>query len=216
MTASSPRGGRRRFSIASFDGLSSLPGMLLRDTLANNIMHAADEANAKVLVNWNAPDTSLITGTPQTYMAGDLEAAATWYRMAAYGPFGLSVKAGATPYTLVVEVEAKASIAAATQIAIEVGPLADLPHNIIDGTGRNSQQWNTSSTARAWLTSVSTSNLIVVDSSALSAVTARPTDEAGEPREIVSVEVYVNVFGWSTAGTAEPWIYGVHVREYVG
>lgn len=218
MTASSPRGGRRRYSIAGFDGLSTIPAMLYRDTVANNILHAADEASAKVLVNWNAPDTSLITGTPQVYMAGDLETASRWYRMAAYGPFGLSVRTGSRPYTLVVEVEAKASIAAATQIAIEIGPLMDQPGNIIAGTGRNSQQWNTSSTSRAWLTSVSASNLIVVDSTTLETITSRPTVDAvtGLDLEVLSCEVYVNVFGWSTAGTAEPQIYGVHVREYVG
>lgn len=215
MTARSPRGGRRIFDSTRFDNQSPVGTMVVRDALLNNILHAADEANAKVLVNWTAPKSSLIAGTPQTYVTGDLEAADTWYPIESYGPFGLSVFADGTPYPLVVEVLARSSTAGAdVSVAVQV---SRTPHEL--STFREYQRWNTSSATPAWLTSVSASNLIVPARSALLPPVPRPTIDAASSsltREVLQCDVYVNVFGWSDLGVDEVQLHGMHVREYVG
>jgi hypothetical protein len=213
-----PRGGRRLFPATLFDGDSTVGAMGVRDYLANNAMHAADEAGAKVLVNWTAPDSSLITGTPQTYLTGDLETTNVWYRIESYGPFGLSVFADGTPYQIVAEVYAAASAASACDIAIQIAPsIIETPTEIVFGTGRDSQQWTTSSTSVAWLTSVSGSNRILPTSAAFLARERVTTDVfAGDPVGVVQCEFFVNVYGRGTSGVAEPRIHGLHVREYVG
>ena len=218
MTTRSPRGGRRIFDATLLDGQSAVDAMVCRDALMNNALHAADEGNAKVWINWSAPDPALITGTPQTYLTGDLEAAATWFRIISYGPFGLSVFADGTPYTLVCEVEAAASAAAAVRVAVQVGPLMSSPTSEIYAATSNTLRWDTSSATRAWLTSTTTTNLIVPTASAFMPPAVRPTTDvdAGEPREVLQCEVWVNVFGYSVLGVQQPRIYGMHVREYVG
>jgi hypothetical protein len=212
-----PRGGRRLFDSSLYDGLSPIGAMSFRDDLVNNALHAADEGNAKVLCCWTAPDSSLITGTPATYMSGDLEATSVWYRMATCGPYGLSVFADGTPYTLVVEVLAASSAASAVKVAVQVGQRVDVPTEIEYGSGLNSQEWTTSSTTPAWLTSVSGSNLVVPTIDAWRE-TARPTTDvpSGEPREIVQCEIYVHIFGYGTVAVAEPRVHGLLVREFVG
>ena len=218
MTARSPKGGRRPFDPTRFDGYSPVGANACRDTLINNIVHSADEANAKVLVNWNAPDPALITGTPQTYVTGDLEAAATWYHIGSYGPYGLNAFADGTPYTLVCELEAASSVAAtAVRVAIQVGAYSVSPTSEIYGSGTNSLRWDTSSATRAWLTSTAATNLIVPSRASFvpPGVWETTDDAGGEPREVLQCNVWINVFGYSAGGVAEPRIYGMHVREYV-
>jgi hypothetical protein len=218
--SSSPRGGRRLFASTLFDGTSAIDVVVCRDSLVNNVLHAADVANAKVLVDWNAPDTSLITGTPQTYLTGDtpMPAAGDWFPIAIYGPFDLSVRADGTPYSLVVDLEMASSVAAASvQVAVQVGPVTDTPRDVLDVTGENSLEWTSSPTTRAWLTTTSPTKLIVPQSRTYPPAVHPTTDVAGgEPREVIMSEVMLTFYGQSTAGVAEPRIYGVFVREYCG
>lgn len=87
----SPIGKLRFFSAAAIGTDTPLDPAFARDAVANNLIHLADQACAKVLVNDMAADDTLITGggnAPEVLtITNDTD---EWRTVAVYGPFDIS------------------------------------------------------------------------------------------------------------------------------
>lgn len=91
MSYTSPRGGRRYFTSSALGAQRAVSPFSVRDALANNLMHLADQAHSKVLVNDMSVNGSILTGNAGP--TADIASAGTgeFYVVQVYGPFDLSV-----------------------------------------------------------------------------------------------------------------------------
>lgn len=111
MSYTSPRGGRRYFTASALDAQKVVSPFNVRDALANNLMHLADQAHSKVLVNDMAVESTILTGNAGP--TADLASGGTgeFWTVQVYGPFDLSVfayKGERIPYQINVDIYATA------------------------------------------------------------------------------------------------------------
>lgn len=111
MSYTSPRGGRRYFTASALDAQKAVSPFNVRDGIANNLLHLADQAHSKVLVNDMSVESTILTGNAGP--TADLAAAGTgeWWTVQVYGPFDLSVfayKGERIPYQINVDIYATA------------------------------------------------------------------------------------------------------------
>lgn len=107
MSYTSPRGGRRYFTAAGMDYTQPVEPMNVRDGLANNLLHLADQAHSKVLVNDMAVNSTILTGNASAWSSA--EGSGTWRCVQVFGPFDLSVfayRGERVPYSIRAHVSA--------------------------------------------------------------------------------------------------------------
>jgi hypothetical protein len=223
MTASSPKGGRILYPASYQQADDPLDAVLLRNAIVNNALHAGDQA-ARVLVNWQTPNNSLITGNPTLYRTPDtLAATNTWYLVDAYGPWPISVWSTGGAYRLRVALWAKAGSGNAT-FAVALGPRGAARGVLDGGTGVAGEDAlifaATASAVVVQLTPSGGTDLITVSDMAIT--TSRnvraTTDEPGSPRlvDVVVNELEVSVWVKQSSIGTPAQLHGVHVAEFVG
>ena len=208
MTYSSPR----KRIIASPSTLltaeSPLSAYDVRDVVVNNLLHHADQACARVLVNYQSP---LLSGK-NDYISG-LDADGRWSVVESFGPFPLSVEQrdGALyAYPLRVALDAGSdgtSHTYAVQVSVD-GYTRPVPSTDITDGG-DSCVFTATTAASGWLTP--TVDNIINPQSVLAA--ARPvatlTEEGGDAVTVLCYMAFVRVMCIGTS----PRLYGVHVAE---
>lgn len=223
MTATSPKGGRILHPSTYQQADDPLDAALLRNAIVNNALHAADQ-QARVLVNWMAPNSSLVTGNPPLYRTPDtLAATDTWYLVDAYGPWPISVWSTGGAYRLRVALFAQAGSGTAT-FGICVGPRGSARAILDGGTGVTGEDAivysGTTSATPVELTPSGGSDIITVsDATLVSGRRVRSTtDEPGSARlvDVATHEVEVTVWVQQTAIGTPARLYGVHVAEFIG
>lgn len=235
MTARSTRGGRLDFSAAKFGANAPLDAFTQRDHIANNVLHCADEGMACTLIDWTSPDYTKITGLSASsarQQAADRSVdrhghATTRYENATgivteSGPFHLPVFDTA-PYRVVVRALGASDNAGTTAtFSVQVGAWSMLGDAVSGpGTAETVTFNGIAGTAPTWLTPT-TSNVITLSQSNVDAcMRTRDTfdDTGGLALSVDLCEVYVRV--WATAigaakGAWHAYLYGLHVRAYVG
>lgn len=209
--------GRVRFDASRSEGTFPLSTTLVRDRVLNNALHFADE-NARALVNWMAPDATLIGAN--TYRTP--EAVATSYRLVeCYGPLPITLHADGSPYRIRAHVFGASSGGHGVTFAIVLSPVV-----LTDGgeatdlasiSDRAVEYAATSSASPSWL------------AAGVGAVTFDPpasvvgsdfrdtlTDTSGDPTAVEIPVVYAAVFAKTANVASTPLLYGVHISEYVG
>jgi hypothetical protein len=223
MSQSSPFGGRRDFDLALAGEDDSVNTVLCRDYISNNILHAADQTCAKVLVNWMAADDAYIVDNVDQFSTGYYRAD-QWLCIAAYGPFDLStrlVDGVVKPYRIRAAVFAASSTANSTSYALEItrGRFldSDIPGGVLTtlmpGTETNIIfLGSTSSTTPGWLTPSGNGWC----DPTLDAVTIEERSVIDLPGGSVRVSLETSTIGLRLLayGDAEPRVYGLHVAEF--
>ncbi len=220
MSLSSPHGGTRLLASTLAATDETVDPAVVRHFVANNILHAADQTAARVLVNYVVADNSLIVGNAVQYTPG-LPLGGRWYPIAAFGPFATSVetRAGARrPYRIRVALAGASSDGGECFFAVVAGqpentyyiPTSELtpPYDCVT--------FSTTSTTPAWLTP--SDDLLeiapgTVDACAVSIPTV--THPGGDPTTVTISGVGFRVMAYSDA-EATPLLYGVHIAEYYG
>ena len=223
MTATSPKGGRILYPSSYQQADDPLDAATLRNAIVNNALHAADQ-QARVLVNWMAPSSSLVSGNPPLHREPDtLAAADTWYLVDAYGPWPLSVWATGGAYRLRVALFGQAGSGTAT-FGVCVGPRGSARAILDGGTGVAGEDAivysGTTSATPVELTPSGGSDIITVsDATLVSGRRARSTtDEPGSARlvDVVLHEIEVTVWVKQSSIGTPARLYGAHVAEFVG
>jgi hypothetical protein len=224
MTQSSLFGGRRDFDLVHYSADRPIGPYLARDYVANNVMHAADQTCARVLVNDMAADDTYIVDNVDQFATAYSDAL-YWHPVEARGPFNISVKLNADgrpqPYRLRCAINAASGTGAvAVNYAILVVPgffLAGITESAWDLSGLAGGTnvcifGATTSTSPAWLTPAANGYIdVTMDVVSL-----------GE-RSVIDVPGSTSYVGLATAeigivvlayGSAAPRVYGLHVAEF--
>lgn len=228
MSQSSPFGGRRDFDLAlalGTSGSAPVSPVLCRDYISNNILHAADQACARVLVNWMAADDAYIVDNVDQFTTGYYRDD-QWLCIAGYGPFDLSVRQNTdgvpVPYRIRACVYAKSSTAATTHYALQVVRGEFLDANLAGGMlvslapatdGTNLiYLGSTSSTTAGWLSPVG-SGWCDVTMGAVSIETRSVIDVPGGSSHVAlqTCTVGLRLLAY---GDTVPQVYGLHVAEF--
>lgn len=220
MSQSSPRGGRRLFPADMLTPQRPVDPAHVRDVLANNLMHLADQAHAKVWVNDLAPDEALQDGNDGV-LASVTVSEAEWRTVQVYGPFDLSVMqfAGARiPYQVRVElfatsddVEWAAVLCLPDETTSYFAGAFEPPSDAVRFT-------STGSTVPTWLAPTTSPGLIVpsrglADRSRASSPTLDGV--GGSVTEVVSSGVCVRVVARATDEDVTAELYGAFVAEFM-
>lgn len=220
MSLSSPHGGTRPISSTLAATDETVDPAVVRHFIANNILHAADQTAARVLVNYVVADNSLIVGNAVQYTPG-VPLGGRWYPIAAFGPFALSVetRAGARrPYRIRVALAGASNDGGECFFAVVANhpgvtyyvPTTELtpPYDCVT--------FSTTSTTPAWLTP-SDSLLEIAPGTADYCAHALPTvtHPGGDPTMVQITRLGFRVLAYSDVEST-PLLYGVHIAEYYG
>jgi hypothetical protein len=228
MTQSSPFGGRRDFDLALFGEDDSINSVMCRDYVSNNVLHAADQTCARVLVNWMAADDAYIVDNVDQFTTGYYRSD-QWLAIAGYGPFSISVRQDASgvpvPYRIRAAVyAASATAATTTYYALQVIPGEFLDANMAGGIdvtlapvtdGSNLiYLGSTSSATPAWL-APSFSGWCDVTMPAVSIETRSVLDVPGGTAYVAvhPATIGLRLLAYSD-GAVAPRVYGLHVAEF--
>jgi hypothetical protein len=225
MTATSPRGGRRDFPATFFDGNSDVDSYIVRDALANNALHCADEALACHYINWTAVDGSLLSGNPQTTLTPRSSIAASRFMpITVEGPFSLPVWSNFDSYRLRVALRGAATGGGTATFALAITPsvpspsdaLADLSE--IAELGSNRADFSTSSSTPAWLTPTPGDLITLPENLVRACEVERVTldDLSGLSTSVAVFQFYVTVWGKISNTSTTAVVHGLHVAGYVG
>lgn len=217
--STSPLGGRVRFELARAGDVGPLSTTLVRDRILNNALHYADE-NARVLVNWMAPDAARTGGNG----ARTPVSVSTSHRLIeSRGPFALTAHADGRAYRIRAEVFGASSGGHDVTFALVLSPAPlTAPGEAVDVArmlDRAVEYSPTSSSTPSWLTAALGSTLLdtgryLVDLGVMRFPTL--VDTASDPTVVDVPSVYVSVFAKTANVASTPQLYGVHVSEYVG
>lgn len=219
MTQSSPHGGMKTFALEQVDPNADLGPVLCRDFIANNILHAADQSCARVLVNEVAADDSFIVDNVDQYSTGIADDV-SWRPVTAYGPFPVSTRAvdgSYAGYRIRAALFAAASAGAPKSVEYAVQMLRYDPsiervrvREVISGI--NAVVFSaTSSTTPGWLTPT-TEDVCTVSAEAVGGrILPQPlVPGVSTPVSVIVGQMLVRVLA---RGTAEARLYGVHIAE---
>ena len=221
MTATSPRAKRRLFPAAGIAGQEPLDPMYALDAIANNLLHMADEAHAKVLVCDIAADDSLITGggNAPEFLEVTTGGNDEWITVAVYGPFDLStylVGGARTPYKIRPMIYApSASVTFAIQLCLpdETGSLTAAAVDL--GTGVDAVEFtSTGSESPQWL-ALSAGDTITPSQSLVDAAMTRFATLDGPAGSATSVVVSGVCARVLAKGTTTASLHGVVLAEYL-
>jgi hypothetical protein len=224
MSSSSPHGGTRTLadSLAATD--ETVDPAVVRHFVANNLLHAADQTAARVLVNYATVNSALIIGNADQFTPGVADDG-RWYPIAAFGPFAMSVETrsgGRRPYRVRVALAGASSDGGEVFFAVVAGqpentyyiPTTELtpPYDCVT--------FSTTSTTPVWL-APSDSLLEIAPGTVDACTRALPTVTftGGDPTTVAISGVGFRVMAYSTVidGVgATPQLYGVHIAEYYG
>ena len=219
MSYTSPRGGRRYFTAAGMDYTQPVEPMNVRDGLANNLLHLADQAHSKVWVNDMPANSTIVTGNAG--VTADVPSAGTgeWWTVQVYGPFDLSViayKGERIPYRVRMNINATAvNWTWAAKLCLpdetsapDAGILAYWPPDDF--------MTFTSAAGPAWLAPSITGGLItpsrgLIDRARLAIRTLDGI--GGEEAYVYTTAVSVKIMA---KGSSTDTLYGAHISEYLG
>jgi len=222
MTQSSPFGGRRDFDLVHYTADRPIGPYLARDYVANNVMHAADQTCARVLVNDIAADDTYIVDNVDQYATAYTNAL-YWHVVEARGPFNISVKLNADgrpqPYRLRCAINAASGTGAvAVSYAILVVPGHSASYNVqasrdVLTGGTNVCVFDaTTSTTPAWLTPAA-NGYIDVNMDVVSLGERSVIDVPGSTSYVGLATAEIGIFVLAY-GSAAPRVYGLHVAEF--
>lgn len=217
MSYLSTRGGRRYFTAAALDPAAPVEPMVVRDGVANNLLHLADQAHSKVWVNDMPANSTIVTGNAP--VTADVPSAGTgeWWTVQVYGPFDLSVltyKGERIPYrvrTLINATAANWTWAAKLCLPDETSaPDA----GILAFTPPDDCMTFTSAAGPAWLTPASggliTPSRGLIDRARLAIRTLDGI--GGEEAYVYTTAVCVKILA---KGSSTDTLYGAHIAEYL-
>lgn len=223
MSRSFVRAGRRDWPASHIDTDSEIGPCTVRDDIANNLLHAADQASARVLVNWVAVAASLTPGNAPDSIA--TSASDDWYLWATFGPFHVSTmeRAGErVAYPLRVALAAAASDVFTVKFAVVVRPVGEA---VVGGdgvaledayfvAGSDCERFSTASTTNAWLTPEGTGKITIARPTIDAATGTRVTldEPAGNAVNVTTTEVEIHVYALCN-DDATGIVYGLHVAE---
>lgn len=225
MSVTSSRGGRTAFSAALLSTPNAIDPYITRDYIANNILHAADQTAARVLINYVSPDDTYISGNDPQSTSG-VAAGEKWYPIATFGPFPLSVRDRSgtlSPYALRVALAGAAGgEVAECFFAVKIGTATDTYWHALGDlvAPRDCMTFaSTTSTAPAWLTPdepvIEVSNGLLSYIAGTSGSAFATLDEpSGGPTLVPVHAIGIRVFARSVSAAATPLLYGLHVAEY--
>lgn len=219
MSYLSTRGGRRYFTAAALDPAAPVEPMVVRDGVANNLLHLADQAHSKVWVNDMPANSTIVTGNAP--VTADLPSgSADFWTVQVYGPFDLSViayKGERIPYRVRVYLNA-------TDLACTWAAKLCLPDDtasmessvsLVSVAPNDFMLWPTLASATpAWLTPQSDDGMItpsrgLIDRARLAIRTLDGI--GGEEAYVYTTAVCIKVMVTGTPGT----LYGAHISEYL-
>lgn len=223
MSVTSSRGGRTAFSAALLSTPNAIDPYVTRDYIANNILHAADQTAARVLINYVSPDDAYISGNDPQSTSGVI-LGSKWYPIAAFGPFPLSMRDRSgtlSPYALRVALAGASSDGGECFFAVKVGTASDTYWHALGElvAPRDCMTFaSTTSTTPAWLTPdetvIEVSNGLLSHIAGTSGSAFATLDEpSGGPTLVPVHAIGIRVFAYSPA-EATPLLYGLHVAEY--
>lgn len=211
--ASSTQAGIVRFAAADLAANDPLHTDLVRDGIADTLLHLDDE-DAQCRVSWVTESTAKFrtTGTPAV--------ADTWYPICPFGPFPVALRGDGTPFALVVRIAGSSDAQTfAVKFRAVLSTLRDAPSGaLIGGAHTLTTATTVTNMTAAWLAPASTNLVAFSAEQALSAMSryATLTALAGISASVEIPAVYLHIYG-STANTAStPQLCGVYAREYVG
>jgi hypothetical protein len=218
MTKSYPRAGRRDWPIDWTLAEEPLGAALVRDGIANNALHAADQACAQVLVSWACPVLALTQGNAEDRiltMSADLK----WERIAAFGPMRLStmIQDGArNAYTLRVAMAGAAEDQA--QFAALVTRPGAMPILLDESeivSGDRAVIYTCTSSVPAWLTPDGPGYIMFTPASieAYMRTIDTLTEPGGEASSAITAQVEIGVFVRSDDIGAFAEVVALHIAE---
>lgn len=218
MSQTSPFGGRRDFDVLNVAEGATVDPYISRDYVANNLLHAADQVCARVLISDMASDDALIVDNVPQYSTADVSSVA-WLPVEAFGPFPIStrfVDGIPVAYRLRCALYA-ASASGGSSVTFAVQALPDpslVPTWILD-TDSVVGPYNvvtfaaTTSATPAWL--APDDDVMEVTAASLGSFTAVVDDvPSGTPTTMECPAVWLRVIAY---GDAAPRLYGIHVAE---
>jgi hypothetical protein len=218
MTRSYPRDGRRDWSINwTLEG-QPLGAALVRDGIANNALHAADQACAQVLVSWACPVLALTQGNAEDRIL-TVSADLKWERIAAFGPVRLStmIQDGArNAYTLRVAMAGAAEDQA--QFAVLVTRPGAMPILLDESeivSGDRAVIYTCTSSVPAWLTPDGPGYIMFTPASieAYMRTIDTLTEPGGEASSAITAQVEIGVFVRSDDIGAFAEVVALHIAE---
>lgn len=199
-----------------------MDAVLMRDGVANGLLHAADSMG-QARVNYNRP-----TGTYASIASGS---AGLWrpFTCGQLGSWPLTAHADGTPYKLRIRVGMSASASSANTIRIRVviaplGRASAVLHEAVDHVYSVSVTASTV-TSPTWVTGASRGIVASETLLTISAETARewiarvPTYDAvssASPAEVQQILVAAHVYGSSSGASSLPRLHALHLSEYCG
>lgn len=212
MTSSAPKFGRINAPASVLSSGRALDAFFVRDVIANNALHCADQAPAVVLSNWVVPTSTLFATNPTLYVADSAARGVDEWTPLYVSDVVMPQRSSGAGYTARVELLGATSNAAATasfRVRFVAEGASDGVHAALTFT--------TSSTTAAWLSAASNTIAVGADV-AEGASRARETyDDAGGTPVSVAVSIprlVVDAKTSSSSGVAR--LYGLHVALYGG
>lgn len=218
MSYTSPRGGRRYFTSAALDPAAPVDPMVVRDGLANNLLHLADQAHSKVWVNDMPANSAIVAGNAG--VTADVPGAGTgeWWTVQVYGPFDLSVinyKGERIPYRVRTLINATAvNWTWAAKLCLPDETSAP-DAGILAFTPPDDCMIYTSAAGPAWLSPTTSGGLItpsrgLIDRARLAIRTLDGI--GGEEAYVYTTSVCVKIMA---KGSSTDTLYGAHIAEYL-
>lgn len=221
MSQTSPFGGRRDFDLGNAAESATVDPYIARDYVANNLLHAADQACARVLISDMASDDALIVDNFDQFTTADVSSVA-WLPVETFGPFPIStrfVDGVPVAYRLRCAIYASSSsMGQEVTCAIQAVPDGTMAAAWIRDTASVVGPENvvtfapTLTTTPAWL-APDDDGVMTLNASALGTSTVVVDDvPSGVPTTLEYAAVWLRVIAYSpySAGLR---IYGIHVAE---
>lgn len=195
---------------------------LVKDALANNLMHLADEF-CQNRVKFVARNNALTAENPYLEPQEASLSNDKFYRIARFGPFPLTCNSTGDAYVLRVRVACNSANSHLTTLRVVItGPsLSDI--SAADADPERTITFTTSSTSIAWIAGATLSDHLIqlrtgfVQSELLSS--GRSTHDFPDDFDqgVLIYEAYADVWGKSAnVVSSPPRLYGLDIAEYVG
>ena len=213
------------FALTSIDEGSPIATWIVRDGLIETINHLADE-QAQPRINWMAADSALLSGTQDQYLTTATPTATGEYtRIAAFGPFPLSIMPdGNTPYKLRILIAGASSAGDSVEFGVTIAEgLVGSESDISEGTADETKKFDAvTSTTPAWLTPTNGSNVwaanLAVASAGLRYYSTHNDSVAPYDIDasIQQTEVFFDVWCKTANTSSSGRLYALHVAEVIG
>ena len=203
-----------------------MDSVLMRRVVANNLHHAADSMGQVRVNYW---PVKAFGGNHATYLETDgVDETGRWYLFGGMpmGPWPLTLRADGTPYRLVIRMAAAVtSDLGRSNFRVIIAPsYASALEGLYEFSDRVYQVSNVFNTTAMKVTGTSQGSagsstyLDVPRSLATSWITDVPTFDAvsgGTPVTVQACMVSAWVFAKSTHVSSDPYLYGLHLHEYI-